>query len=121
LGEKYGFALDWWGFGIILHEMLVGVPPFSDNNKQALFKRIVNDEPDFTYFKERVAISAEARNLISKLLHKKPKQRIKPEDIPFHPFFKNISFDEVFKKKINSPFVPKIVSSIKLTVLEKHG
>jgi serine/threonine protein kinase len=89
--------------------MLVGVPPFSDQNKQALFKKIVNDEPDFLYFKEKVAISAEARNLITKLLAKDPKQRIKPEDIPFQPFFKNISFDEVFKRKITAPFVPKIV------------
>jgi serine/threonine protein kinase len=109
LGNKYGFSLDWWGFGILLHEMMVGVPPFMDESKSALFKKIVNDEPSYRYYNEKISVSKEAKDLISKLLAKSPKDRIKPENIPFHPFFRDISFDEIFKKKVSAPFVPKIV------------
>jgi serine/threonine protein kinase len=90
--------------------MLVGIPPFTDENKQALFKKIVHDEPSYNYFGEKVTVSKEAKDLISKLLAKRPKDRIKPEDIPFHPFFKDLSFDEIIKRKVKAPFVPMIVN-----------
>ena len=86
------------------------MPPFTDNNKQILFKKIVNEEPSYMYFKEKVSVSSEARDLIAKLLAKDPNDRIKPENIPFHPFFKSLSFDEVYKRKVNAPFIPKIVN-----------
>jgi serine/threonine protein kinase len=110
LGNKYGFSLDWWGFGILLYEMLIGVPPFADDNRTRLFKKIVTDEPKFTYYSDRINVSNEARDLISKLLAKNPKDRIKPDKIPLHPFFKDISFDDIFKRKAVVPFVPKIVN-----------
>ena len=34
--------------------------------------------------------------------------RLKPKDIPNHPWFKEISFDNVFQGKVKSPYVPKI-------------
>jgi serine/threonine protein kinase len=105
----YGFALDWWGFGVLLHEMLIGLPPFADDNRQILFRKITSEEPSFSYYDEQVSISSEAKDLINKLLVKDPKNRIKPEEIPFHPFFKKISFDDIYKRKITAPFVPKIV------------
>jgi serine/threonine protein kinase len=89
--------------------MLIGVPPFVDDSKTQLFKKIVNEEPSFRYYTDRVNISHDAKDLISKLLAKKPKDRIKPENIPLHPFFKDISFDEIHKRKIVAPFIPKIV------------
>jgi serine/threonine protein kinase len=110
LGCKYGFAFDWWGFGVLLHELLVGAPPFVDENKTKLFTKIVNEEPSFCYFGEKVKISKEAKDLICRLLAKNPRDRLKPDRIPFHPFFKGVSFDEIFKRKVAAPFVPKIVN-----------
>jgi serine/threonine protein kinase len=112
LGEQYGYNLDWWGFGILLYEILIGAPPFIDENKTRLFNKIVNDEPSFKFNDEKINISYEAKDLICKLLAKKPKDRIKPENIPLHPWFKNISFDEIYRKNIVAPFVPKIVNKI---------
>jgi serine/threonine protein kinase len=112
LGNKYGFGLDWWGFGILLYEMLIGVPPFTDENKTQLFKKIVTGEPTFKYFNDKVSISKEAKDLILKLLAKRPKDRIKPESISQHAFFKNIRFDDIHKRKVIAPFIPKIVSLV---------
>jgi protein kinase A len=89
--------------------MLVGLPPFDDQDKKALFNKIINDEPTFCFYDERPLISPDAKDLVNKLLHKDPKMRIKPEDIPFHPFFKKLCFDDILKRKITAPFVPKIV------------
>jgi protein kinase A len=91
--------------------MLVGVPPFVDENKQMLFKKIINEDPSFYYYSDRVKVSREAKDLILRLLAKNPRDRIKPENIPLHPFFKGVNFEEIFKRKIAAPFVPKIVKN----------
>jgi protein-serine/threonine kinase len=103
-GKKYGFNFDWWGFGNILYEMLFGYPAFSDQNKTNLFKKIVYSEPTF----KGANLSSDALDLIKCLLKKDPKERIKPEDIPSHPWFKGINFEEILSLKTIPPFKPKI-------------
>jgi len=103
-GDKYGFNFDWWGFGVIIFEMIYGHPPFADNNKCNLFKKICFDEPDYG----SVNVSKEALSLMQMLLNKDLSSRIKPDDIPNHPFFKGINFEDVRKMKVKPPFKPKI-------------
>lgn len=40
LGHGHGKAVDWWSVGILLHEMLCGVPPFRAKSRPALQKAI---------------------------------------------------------------------------------
>lgn len=46
-GQKYGPAVDWWSFGILLFEMMHGRTPFYDKNRKLMFYRIINTEPSF--------------------------------------------------------------------------
>ncbi len=103
-GAKYNYNFDWWGFGIIIYELLFGHPPFVDQSKSHLFKKIKDSEPNY----DKVKISKEGKELMQQLLKKDLKQRIKPEEIPFHPWFKGIDFEEVRNLKIKAPFIPKI-------------
>ena len=32
--KPYGMAVDWWSLGTLLYEMIVGLPPFYDRNRQ---------------------------------------------------------------------------------------
>ena len=38
--RNYGMEVDWWSFGVLLYEMISGLPPFYSTDRKALFKRI---------------------------------------------------------------------------------
>ncbi|CBY40073.1 unnamed protein product, partial [Oikopleura dioica] len=42
--QDYGAPVDWWAFGVLLYEMLSGVPPFEADNEDDLFECILHDE-----------------------------------------------------------------------------
>ncbi len=87
---------------------MVGVPPFYCDDKQLLYIKIRSQNPNFCYGEEPINISDAAKDLLNSLLMKNPQERIKPNDIPTHPWFNEINFDDVYNLKIKSPFVPSI-------------
>jgi serine/threonine protein kinase len=110
LGNKYGYNYDWWAFGIIIYEMLIGIPPFYNDSKTELYRDIVYNEPDFKFLGIDVNISNEAKDLLLQLLKKDPKERIKPENIPKHSWFEGINFDYILLRKLIPPYIPNLVS-----------
>lgn len=114
MGAKYCYNFDWWGFGVIIYELLYGYPPFVDQSKSSLFKKIKETEPNY----EAQKISDEAKDLMKQLLKKNLKDRIKPEDIPKHPWFNELDFEEVKKMKIKAPFLPKVKNDEDLTNID---
>ena len=50
LGLGHGPEVDWWSFGICMYEFATGIPPFSDNSTEAIFRNILdycNDHKQF--------------------------------------------------------------------------
>ena len=50
LGQGYSKVVDWWTLGILIFEMLTGLPPFYDENTNEMYKRILTEElklPDY--------------------------------------------------------------------------
>jgi serine/threonine protein kinase len=70
LNQPYNHKCDIWSLGIIFYEMLFGKLPFYSTNQQALFKQILNNEPDYQL------ISKNLVNLLQQLLAKNPIDRI---------------------------------------------
>lgn len=48
--QSYGKACDWWSFGCVIYEMLTGLPPFYDKNKNDVFFKITSRNPNFYSF-----------------------------------------------------------------------
>ena len=109
--EGHDKMADWWSFGILLFEMLCGLPPFYVENLDKMYELIKNSSVKFP---RRITVSEEAKDVIRKLLEKNPKKRLGSqsgiEEIKSHPFFASIDFNLVEQKKMKAPFVPELTN-----------
>ena len=107
--EGHDKNVDWWSLGIILYEMLFGIPPFYLKDLNKLYDLIKSGEPNFP---KQYPISKEAKDLIKKLLVKDVKKRFGYnkglEEIKNHPFFNGVDFDAILNKKVKAPYIPQI-------------
>jgi len=109
----HDFTSDWWAVGILIYEMLIGIPPFYHKNKATMYKMIAEKEPRFPDpVKHGIGVSEQAEDLIKKLLTKDPKKRLGSEtganEILEHPFFDDLDIDDLMEKKITAEYVPDI-------------
>ena len=86
--QGHGKATDWWSFGAIIYEMLVGLPPFYSKDRQKLYENIKYSEPKLDY----PFLSPDAIDLCTKLLNKDPLKRLGSGEsdaieIKEHPWF----------------------------------
>ena len=65
-----GCARDWWGVGVVKHEMIFGKLPLYARDKEVLFELILNEEVKFP-----ARLSEVAKALLSGLLQKDPAKR----------------------------------------------
>lgn len=72
----HGKAVDWYLLGVILFEMVTGLPPYYADDKDQLFKNIMKDTLDMRKIKGEQNLSTECIDLMSKLLEKDPARRI---------------------------------------------
>ncbi|XP_063056590.1 serine/threonine-protein kinase N2 [Engraulis encrasicolus] len=105
---SYTRAVDWWGLGVLIFEMLVGESPFPGDDEEEVFDSIVNDEVRYPRF-----LSTEAISIMRRLLRRNPERRLgagekDAEEVKKHPFFRNVDWNGLLAKKVRPPFVPTI-------------
>jgi serine/threonine protein kinase len=93
--QGHGKAVDWYLIGVVLFELITGMPPFYDDDKETLFKNIKNNKIEFPPSDE-IRISSVCKDLLTRLLNKDPQQRLGGEngftEIKSHPFFKDVNW-----------------------------
>ncbi|XP_055002657.1 protein kinase C theta type [Sorex araneus] len=106
LGQKYNHSVDWWSFGVLVYEMLMGQSPFHGQDEEELFHSIRMDSPFYPRWLEK-----EAKDLLVKLFVREPERRLGVRgDIRQHPLFREINWEELERKEISPPFRPKVKS-----------
>ena len=79
--EKYDARADLWSTGTVLHEMVVGKPPFRAQNHVDLLRKIEKANDVIPFDNRTMTISRGMKDLIRKLLKKSPLERITYEDL----------------------------------------
>ncbi|CAI7800154.1 unnamed protein product [Closterium sp. NIES-53] len=88
--EKYGFGADVWGAGVSLYVMLSGIPPFWESTNRSLEQAIRSKKVSFKHWKW-VDVSAEAKELITRMLEKDPSKRITAQEALEHPWITKLA------------------------------
>ncbi|KAF7125308.1 hypothetical protein CNMCM5793_001486 [Aspergillus hiratsukae] len=98
---RYTETVDWWMLGVLLYEMLTGLPPFHDENLQ---------EP--LTFPSSDIVPPPAQDLLTRLLDRDPLRRLGTNgaaEIKSHQFFANIDWCKLLQRKYEPSFRPNMV------------
>ncbi|KAF9427733.1 Serine/threonine kinase, partial [Podila epigama] len=108
--QPYDRAVDWWAFGVLMYEMLLGCAPFSGEEEDDIYDSILEDEPQYP-----PNFGRNEQALLQSLLVKVPSLRLgagptDAEEIKAHAYFCNVNFDDVYHRRIRPPFLPTVTS-----------
>ncbi|KAG8654675.1 hypothetical protein MANES_05G161800v8 [Manihot esculenta] len=105
LGTDHGYAADWWSVGIILFELITGIPPFNAESPEIIFYNILNRKIPWPPIPD--SMSYEAQDFINRLITHDPNQRLGAKgstEVKSHPFFRGVDWDNLALQK--AVFVP---------------
>ncbi|KAJ9637091.1 uncharacterized protein PV06_01382 [Exophiala oligosperma] len=111
LGHGYTKTVDWWTLGVLLYEMLTGLPPFYDENTNEMYRKILQ-EP--LHFPGPEIVPAAAKDLLQKLLDRNPERRLGAggaAEIKAHHFFAGIDWRKLLQRKYEPSFKPNVVDA----------
>ena len=118
-GKKgYSQEIDWWSVGIILYEMLIGCPPFFDDNPQSTCYRICHFT-EYFFIPQECKISKNACDLIKRFITV-PSKRLGIngiDEIKKHDFFQGFDWDNI--RKMTPPFIPILSSDFDTRYFDK--
>ncbi|XP_067644351.1 cAMP-dependent protein kinase catalytic subunit 3 isoform X2 [Eurosta solidaginis] len=103
-------AVDWWALGVLIYEMLVGYPPFYDENPFGIYEKILSGKIEWPRHMDPIA-----KDLVKKLLTNDRTKRLGnmkngADDVKRHRWFKHLNWNDVYNKKLKPPIIPDVQS-----------
>ena len=116
----HGKAVDWWALGILVYEMLIGQPPFWDQNPMRIYEQIVQGHIRFPVpssqahsGRHSLHVPRAARDFILALCKTDPSQRLGhiaggSKRVMQHHFFDGVNWDDIYYRRRRGPIVPRV-------------
>mmetsp|Transcript_18133 Transcript_18133/g.45666 ORF Transcript_18133/g.45666 Transcript_18133/m.45666 type:complete len:726 (-) Transcript_18133:186-2363(-) len=118
LAHGYNYSVDWWGLGVLMYVLLTGRQPFSTpktDDPMVVMRRIVDENYQIKY---PPYLSPQAKDLIARLLERKPAKRLgmlngRAADIKSHKWFEGLAWEELEARRMLPTRKPKESDSSK--------
>merc|ERR1740127_294049 len=106
LNKGHGKPVDWWTLGILIYEMIVGQPPFCDEDPMGIYQQILAGKVAFPKYFDK-----NAKGLVKKLLTADLSKRYGnlkdgSDDILKHKWFASFDWAKLEKCEIPAPYKP---------------
>uniref|UniRef100_A0A7R9VAH7 cGMP-dependent protein kinase n=1 Tax=Chlamydomonas euryale TaxID=1486919 RepID=A0A7R9VAH7_9CHLO len=118
MGRGYNQSVDWWTLGVLMYVLLTARQPFTSPKAQdpmEVMRRIVDERWPIRY---APYMSEESKDLVSKLLERRPVKRIgcfqgRANDIKGHAWFRGFDWEALASRRMEPPRKPKDEDSAK--------
>ncbi|EKM53625.1 uncharacterized protein PHACADRAFT_98884 [Phanerochaete carnosa HHB-10118-sp] len=121
--ERYNKSVDWYALGVLIFEMLSGLPPFHepDASHVVLYERICQGPLAIRW----PPFDRNATDLILKFLEHDPTKRYGnlkhgAGDVFAHPWFREVDWEKLKNREITAPYLPKIASAGDASAFERY-
>eukprot|EP00501_MAST-03F_sp_TOSAG23-6_P002394 GSMAST32.ASY1.ANO1.2502.1 assembled CDS len=102
----HGTGVDWWALGMVLYEMLTGMPPWYTKEREVLFERVRRSPLEFPKH-----VSPNAKSVIQGFLVRDSAKRIGvrlgAQEVMAQPFFAHIDWKALYERRLSPPFRPR--------------
>ncbi|KAJ7033362.1 kinase-like domain-containing protein [Mycena alexandri] len=123
--QRYNKSVDWYALGILIYEMLFGLPPYhqTEQNHLVLYDRIQAGPSKVAF--PPAAFSDGARDLIMKLMETDPSKRYGnmrhgAGDVFAHAWFREVDWERLEGREITAPYLPRIAGDGDASAFERY-
>ncbi|KAI8899337.1 kinase-like domain-containing protein [Globomyces pollinis-pini] len=119
--QKYGLAVDWWAFGVLIYVMIIGRYPFhSKGGARGTLQTILNGALEFP-----PNIPSLVKHIISSLLTVNYRRRLGSgkdgaEEVKRHRFFQDVDWKRLLRKEFPPPYVPVVSGGLDFSNFEEE-
>ena len=110
LNENHNFSIDYYSVGIITFEFIFGHRPYLGKNKHEVKQLVLTKQAQIDYEDLPEYFMYETADFVNGLIQRKPKNRLGKNGISNiinHPWFEGFNWENLKKKKLKSPYIPK--------------
>merc|ERR1711959_759908 len=108
LNKGHGKPVDWWTLGILIYEMIVGQPPFCDEDPMGIYQKILAGKIYFPKYFDKNAKALVKKLLTADLSKRYGNLKDGADDILKHKWFSTIDYAQLEKYAIPSPYKPNV-------------
>jgi len=118
LNKGHGKPVDWWTLGILIYEMIVGQPPFCDEDPMGIYQKILAGKVYFPKYFDKNAKALVKKLLTADLSKRYGNLKDGPNDILKHKWLSTLEFSKLEKMEIPAPYKPAMKDDLDVSNFE---